>query len=264
MVTEETILTGMARNRRGFPSLFVEAGKGERTSLVLVPAAKLVIGSDEDFLPAAAHRLGLGLIARLAGPSLVPPLAAMLGWEALALEERRRIAEILRPGRPGSDLAKLVSAVPGALVGGPVGSLLLLAVPQGALLVGAARGALRGLAEEYGDVLGAADRMSPGLRPARFINQRRLAFDDLASLSERSVPRLIRSIGEERLALALKDAPERVAERLCSCLSQRRRRLLGEQIEAVGATDTVRIEAARSELLALAQDLYDHLELTVE
>jgi hypothetical protein len=254
----------MARNSRGFPSLFVDAGPGERTSLVLVPAAKLGLAADQDFLAASAHRLGLGLILRLSGPTLVQPLGTMLGWASLPVEERRRISEIIRPGRPGSDLAKLVAALSGALVGGPAGALLLVGVPQGALLVGAARGALRGIAEEFGEPLGAADRMSQGLRPARHINQRHLAFDDLASLSERSVPRLIRTVGEDRLALALADAAPAVAARLCAPLSRRRRRMLAEQIAAAAECDAARIDAARSELLAVAQDLYDHLELTLE
>ena len=254
----------MAQNRRGFPSLFVDAAPGERTSLVLVPAAKLGLGSDQDFLAGAAHRLGLAIFLRLAGPNLVRPLDSMLGWAGLAQEERRRIGEIMQPGRRSGDLGRLASLLEGALVGGPAGSLLLLAVPQGALLIGSARGALRGIAEAFGEPLGAADRMSPGSRPVRMINQRHLAFADLAAVSERSLPRLIRQVGEDRLALALKDAPPAIADRLCASLSQRRRRFLDEQIASLADADAERTAAARDELLALAQDLYDHLELTID
>jgi hypothetical protein len=253
----------MAQNRRGFPSLFVDAAPGERTSLVLVPAAKLGLGSDQDFLAGAAHRLGLSIFLRLSGANLIRPLESMLGWAGLGREERRSIGEILQPGRRSGDLATLASPIEGALAGGAAGALLLLGVPQGALLIGSARGALRGIAEEFGEPLGAADRMSPGSRPVRMINQRRLAFEDLAAVSERSLPRLIREVGEDRLALALKDAPPAISDRLCASLSQRRRRLLHEQIAGLDA-DATRAAAARDELLALAQDLYDHLELTVE
>ena len=254
----------MAQNRRGFPSLFVDAAPGERTSLVLVPAAKLGLGSDQDFLAGAARRLGLGILVRLSGALLLRPLEAMLGWGALGQEERRRIGDILRPGSGSINLAKLAAYLEGAMVGGPAGALLLLAVPAGALLVGSARGALKGIAEEFGEPLGAADRMSPGSRPVRAINQRHLAFDDLASISERSLPRLIRQVGEDRLALALKDAPPAISDRLCANLSQRRKRFIAEQIAALEAADSKRVSAARGELLALAQDLYDHLELTLD
>ena len=254
----------MAQNRRGFPSLFIDAAPGERTALVLVPAAKLALGSDQDFLAGAAQRLGLGILVRLAGPVLLRPLEAMLGWGALDQEERRRIGEILRPGSGSINLAKLTAYVEGAMAGAAAGALLLLAVPSGALLVGSARGALRGIGEEFGEPLGAADRMSPGLRPVRAINQRHLAFEDLACVSERSLPRLIREVGEDRLALALKDAPPAISDRLCASLSQRRRRLIEEQIATLADAESSRVIAARDELLALAQDLYDHLELTIE
>jgi hypothetical protein len=254
----------MPQNRRSFPSLFVDAAPGERTSLVLVPAAKLGLGSDQDFLAGAAYRLGLSIFVRLSGANLIRPLDSMLGWAGLGQEERRRIGEILQPGRRTGDLTKLAGLLEGALVAGPGGSMLLLAVPQGALLIGSARGALRGIAEEFGEPLGAADRLSPGSRPVRMINQRRLAFEDLAAVSERSLPRLIRQVGEDRLALALKDAPPAIADRLCASLSQRRRRLIGEQVAALAEADTLRTSAARDELLSMAQDLYDHLELTIE
>lgn len=254
----------MSQNRRGFPSLLVDAAPGERTSLVLVPAAKLGLGSDQDFLAGAARRLGLGIIIRLSGPTLLRPLESMLGWGGLGPDERGHIAKILQPGSRSGNLAKLAAYLDGALVGGAGGTMLLLGVPQGALLIGAARGALRGIAEEFGEPLGAADRMSPGSRPMRVINQRHLAFDDLATVSERSLPRLIRQVGEDRLALALKDASPAVADRLCASLSQRRRRLLAEQVAALDDAAAPRRAAARDELLAVAQDLYDHLELTIE
>src|SRR5262249_43909625 len=110
----------------------------------------------------------------------------------------------------------------------------------------------------------AADRLTPGSRPVRQINQRSLSFNDLAGISERSLPRLIRQVGEDRLALALKDAPPEISDRLCASLSQRRRRLLTEQMKALEDVDSKRAAAARDELLAVAQDLYDHLELTIE
>lgn len=59
-------------------------------------------------------------------------------------------------------------------------------------------------------------------------------FDDLAKLDDRTMQRVLRDINKADLALALKAAPERLAEHIYKNMSERARENLKEEVEILG------------------------------
>ncbi len=78
-------------------------------------------------------------------------------------------------------------------------------------------------------------------------------FEDLATLDAASLQTILGSVDRAVLTLALKGAPEPVAEALFANVTQRAGDLLREEIEATGPIRRSEIEAARAEIIDIAR-----------
>jgi len=88
-------------------------------------------------------------------------------------------------------------------------------------------------------------------------------FDDLASLDDRSIQRLLREVPGDRLPVALKGAEAQVREKFMSNISKRAAEMLQEDLEARGPVKVSDVEAAQKEILAQARQLADAGEIAL-
>ena len=88
-------------------------------------------------------------------------------------------------------------------------------------------------------------------------------FEDVVSLDERSLQRLLREIDVKELALALKAASNEVRNKLMGAMSQRASAALKEQMEVLGPARKRDIEAAQTAIVAMIRKLEDAGEIVV-
>ncbi|MEO0550037.1 MAG: FliG C-terminal domain-containing protein [Pseudomonadota bacterium] len=102
-------------------------------------------------------------------------------------------------------------------------------------------------------LLAALDNAEPGL--GERIRGLMFTFDDIAHLDPASLQTILASIDRSVLVLALKGARPETAEAFHKNMTQRARELLQSEIEMLGPVRRADIEAARSDLTALARGL---------
>src|SRR3954466_4121315 len=88
-------------------------------------------------------------------------------------------------------------------------------------------------------------------------------FEDVVSLDERSLQRLLREIDVKELALALKAASNEVRNKLMGAMSQRAASALKEQMEILGPARKRDIESAQTAIVAMIRKLEDAGEIVV-
>ncbi|MFK7828952.1 MAG: flagellar motor switch protein FliG [Congregibacter sp.] len=88
-------------------------------------------------------------------------------------------------------------------------------------------------------------------------------FDDLKSLDDRGMQRLIREISVDTLVIALKGVDEGLQEKFFSNMSSRAADMLREDLEAKGPVKLAEVESAQKEILAAAKQLADEGELMI-
>ena len=96
------------------------------------------------------------------------------------------------------------------------------------------------------------------------IQQLMVVWDDIASVSDRSLQEALRSIESQKLALALVDADEEVVEKLRSNMSQRQIALLDEEAALLSQSGETEITKAREELLQALRELASNNFLTFD
>ena len=90
------------------------------------------------------------------------------------------------------------------------------------------------------------------------------SFDDLASLSDREVQQILRSVDSKELAVALKGASEEVTEKVLSNLSSRASETLREEIELLGRVRMAAVEEARGAVMRVVGDLQEQGQIVIE
>jgi flagellar motor switch protein FliG len=88
-------------------------------------------------------------------------------------------------------------------------------------------------------------------------------FEDIVSLDDRSLQRLLREVDVKQLALALKAASNEVKNKILGSMSQRAGSALKEEIEMLGPSRKREIESAQSGIVALIRKLEDAGEIVV-
>lgn len=88
-------------------------------------------------------------------------------------------------------------------------------------------------------------------------------FEDLASLDDRGMQRLIREISVDTLVIALKGVDADLQEKFFSNMSARAADMLREDLEAKGPLKLAEVEAAQKEILGAAKQLSDEGELMI-
>ena len=88
-------------------------------------------------------------------------------------------------------------------------------------------------------------------------------FEDVVSLDERSIQRLLREVDVKELALALKSASNEVKNKILGGMSQRASASLKEEMEMIGPARKRDIEAAQTAIVAMIRKLEDAGEIVV-
>lgn len=88
-------------------------------------------------------------------------------------------------------------------------------------------------------------------------------FEDIVSLDDRSLQRLLREIDVKELALALKSASNEVRNKIMGGMSQRASAALKEEMEMLGPARKRDVEAAQTAIVAMIRKLEDAGEIVV-
>jgi flagellar motor switch protein FliG len=86
-------------------------------------------------------------------------------------------------------------------------------------------------------------------------------FDNLAELDDRAIQTVLREIGSDKLAIALRGADAKVREKVTTNMSQRAAEILVEDMEARGPVRLAEVEAAQKEILAIVRKMADSGEI---
>jgi flagellar motor switch protein FliG len=88
-------------------------------------------------------------------------------------------------------------------------------------------------------------------------------FEDLVSLDDRSLQRLLRDVDSRELALALKQASNEVRNKIMGAMSQRAVAALKEEIEMMGPSRKTDIEKAQTNIVGVVRKLEDAGEIVL-
>lgn len=116
--------------------------------------------------------------------------------------------------------------------------------------------------EEIGSaILGAIEERDTGL--ASQIRQQMFVFADLASLADRDLQEVLRTIDTAQLALAMKGVDGILRETILRNLSQRARDMLAEELELLGPARKDEIELARTQIATEVRTLVEEGTVTI-
>lgn len=82
-------------------------------------------------------------------------------------------------------------------------------------------------------------------------------FDNLAEIDDRAMQTVLRDVPNEKLAVALRGADEKVRTKVTANMSQRAAEILVEDMEARGPVRLAEVEAAQKEILAIVRKMAD-------
>jgi flagellar motor switch protein FliG len=80
-------------------------------------------------------------------------------------------------------------------------------------------------------------------------------FDNLLDIDDRGIQALLREVGSDTLALALRGAEPEVSEKILKNMSKRAAEILKDDMEARGPVKLAEVEAAQKEIIVIAQRL---------
>jgi len=103
--------------------------------------------------------------------------------------------------------------------------------------------------EELGKIERADGEMHQQIKDLLFI------FDNLLDVDDRGIQALLREVGSETLAVALRGAEPEVQEKILRNMSKRAAEILKDDMEARGPVKLVDVEAAQKEIIVIAQRL---------
>jgi flagellar motor switch protein FliG len=78
-------------------------------------------------------------------------------------------------------------------------------------------------------------------------------FDNLLDLDDRGIQALLREVGSDTLAIALRGAEPEVQEKILKNMSKRAAEILKDDMEARGPVKLAEVEAAQKEIIVIAQ-----------
>lgn len=103
--------------------------------------------------------------------------------------------------------------------------------------------------EEMGKIEQADAEMHQQIKDLLFI------FDNLLDVDDRGVQALLREVGSDTLAVALRGAEPEVQEKILKNMSKRAAEILKDDMEARGPVKLADVEAAQKEIIVIAQRL---------
>ncbi|HLW22948.1 MAG TPA: flagellar motor switch protein FliG [Steroidobacteraceae bacterium] len=115
------------------------------------------------------------------------------------------------------------------------------------------------------DILNAMDREKSGAELGKIeqadgemhqrIKDMLFVFDNLLAIDDRGIQALLREVGSDTLAVALRGAEPEVQEKILRNMSKRAAEILKDDMEARGPVKLTEVEAAQKEIVTIAQRL---------
>jgi flagellar motor switch protein FliG len=105
--------------------------------------------------------------------------------------------------------------------------------------------------EELGKIEKADTEMHQQIKDLLFV------FDNLLDVDDRGIQALLREVGSDTLAIALRGAEPEVQEKILKNMSKRAAEILKDDMEARGPVKLADVEAAQKEIVTIAQRLAD-------
>ena len=105
------------------------------------------------------------------------------------------------------------------------------------------------ITEEMGKIQQADDELHQKIKDLLFV------FDNLLNVDDRGIQSLLREVGSDALALALRGAEPEVQDKILKNMSKRAAEILKDDMEARGPVKLAEVEAAQKEIIAIAQRL---------
>jgi flagellar motor switch protein FliG len=103
--------------------------------------------------------------------------------------------------------------------------------------------------EELGKIEQADGELHQAIKDLLFI------FDNLLSVEDRGIQTILRDVGSDTLALALRGAEPEVQDKIMRNMSKRAAEILRDDMEARGPVKLAEVEAAQKEIVVIAQRL---------
>ncbi len=103
--------------------------------------------------------------------------------------------------------------------------------------------------EELGKIQQADGELHQRIKDLLFV------FDNLLTVDDRGIQSLLREVGSDALALALRGAEPEVQEKILKNMSKRAAEILKDDMEARGPVKLSEVEAAQKEIITIAQRL---------
>jgi len=110
-------------------------------------------------------------------------------------------------------------------------------------------------------IMDSLDETDPEL--AETIRKRMFVFEDIITLDDRSIQRVIREVESKDWALSLKASNDAVQERIYKNMSQRAASMLKEEIDYLGPVRLRDVEEAQQRIVAVIRKLEDAGEIVV-
>jgi len=111
--------------------------------------------------------------------------------------------------------------------------------------------------EELGRIEKADTAMHGQIKDLLFI------FDNLLDVDDRGIQALLREVGSDTLAVALRGAEPEVQEKILKNMSKRAAEILKDDMEARGPVKLADVEAAQKEIVVIAQRLAEEGTITL-
>jgi flagellar motor switch protein FliG len=111
------------------------------------------------------------------------------------------------------------------------------------------------------DLLGGLDESSPAL--AEQIRALMFTFEDLVSVDERGLQRLVQEVEQKDLVLSLKAASEAIVTKIFKSMSERTASVVKQEMEFLGAVRLKDVEEAQRKVVAAARKLEEAGEIIV-
>ena len=105
--------------------------------------------------------------------------------------------------------------------------------------------------EELGKIEKADTEMHQTIKDLLFV------FENLMDIEDRGIQALLREVGSDTLAIALRGAEPEVQEKILKNMSKRAAEILKDDMEARGPVKLADVEAAQKEIVTIAQRLAD-------
>jgi flagellar motor switch protein FliG len=112
------------------------------------------------------------------------------------------------------------------------------------------------------ELLAQLDEDSPAL--AEQIRALMFTFEDLVSVDDRGLQRLIQEVEQKDLVLALKAAGEEIAAKIFKSMSERTSTIVKQEMEYLGAVRLKDVEEAQRKVVAIARKLEEAGEIVVQ